>query len=374
MCQRRIYIPDSVRQVAEMKIGARIIKTGIAVTITMYICKILNLEPAFFGAVSAVINMQPSIFLTVKTARDQILVHILGVSAGLLFGYLLGGNPLVMGIVTILMISVYLKLNLQSGISMGIVAAVFVLGSSQEQFLPHALNRSAVIFAGLTTAMLVNILLWPPRYSEQFKLKLQESSEEVALYFCRAIEDYVQIENTRPVLDQKYREKVHKLNQEVRHLSMLMKREGEILSFSSLKQREWFVRAEKLLDYNETLTEKADRIYELVPQRFERRLAAGALPVSDEFKVILEILQSGCISVNRLTGKLQRAIIEEQQIEAEEISEDYWEKLTKAIEEWQPKLTGSYYIHPLIEAAVMASEIKWASRQAKKLLQEVNTK
>ena len=56
-----------------MKIGARILKTGIAVTITMYLCKMLNLEPAFFGAVSAVVNMQPSIFLTVKTAKDQIL-------------------------------------------------------------------------------------------------------------------------------------------------------------------------------------------------------------------------------------------------------------------------------------------------------------
>lgn len=357
-----------------MRIGARIIKTGIAVTITMFICKVLNLEPAFFGAVSAVINMQPSIFLTVKTARDQILVHLLGVGAGLLFGYLLGGNPLVMGLVTIIMISVYLKLNLQSGISMGIVAAVFVLGSSQEQFLPHALNRSAVIFAGLTTAMLVNILLWPPRYSNQFKTKLQESSEQVVLYFCRAIQEYVQIENARPVFDQKYKEKVHKLNQEVRHLAVLLKREGEVSSFGPLKQREWLIRAEKLLDYNETLTEKADRIYELVPQRFERRQAAGALPVSNEFKVILEILQSGCSSVSRLNGKLQQAIIEEQSIEAEEISEDYWEKLTKAIEEWQPKLTGSYYIHPLIEAAVMASEIKWASRQAKKLLQEVTAK
>ncbi|TCL36954.1 aromatic acid exporter family member 1 [Anaerospora hongkongensis] len=357
-----------------MRIGARIIKTGIAVTITMFICKVLNLEPAFFGAVSAVINMQPSIFLTVKTARDQILVHLLGVGAGLLFGYLLGGNPLVMGLVTIIMISVYLKLNLQSGISMGIVAAVFVLGSSQEQFLPHALNRSAVIFAGLTTAMLVNILLWPPRYSNQFKTKLQESSEQVVLYFCRAIQEYVQIENARPVFDQKYKEKVHKLNQEVRHLAVLLKREGEVSSFGPLKQREWLIRAEKLLDYNETLTEKADRIYELVPQRFERRQAAGALPVSNEFKVILEILQSGCSSVSRLNGKLQQAIIEEQPIEAEEISEDYWEKLTKAIEEWQPKLTGSYYIHPLIEAAVMASEIKWASRQAKKLLQEVTAK
>jgi len=357
-----------------MKIGARIIKTGIAVTITMFVCKVLNLEPAFFGAVSAVINMQPSIFLTVKTARDQILVHILGVSAGLLFGYLFGGNPVVMGIVTILMISIYLRLNLQSGISMGIVAAVFVLSSSQEQFLPHALSRTAVIFAGLTTAMLVNIFLWPPRYKGQFKIKLQESSEEVVRYFCQAIQEYVQIENDRPVLDQNYKAKVHRLNQEVRALSVLLKREGEILAFGPLEQREWFVRAEKLIDYNETLTEKADRIYELVPQRFERRLAAGTLPVSNEFKVILDILQSGCTSINRLTGKLQMVIIEGQQMEAEEVSEDYWEKLTKAIEEWQPKLTGSYYIHALIEAAVMASEIKWASRQAKKLLHEVTAK
>jgi uncharacterized membrane protein YgaE (UPF0421/DUF939 family) len=357
-----------------MKIGARIVKTGIAVSITMFVCKVLQLEPAFFGAVSAVINMQPSIFLTVKTARDQILVHILGVSAGLLFGYLFGGNPLVMGIVTILMISVYLKLNLKNGISMGIVAAVFVLGSSQEQFLPHALNRTAVIFAGLSTAMLVNILLWPPRYEKQFKIKLQESSQEVVCYFCRAIHEYIQIENNKPSLDQSYKAKIHQLNTEVRALSVLLKREGEILAFGSLEQREWFVRAEKLIDYNETLTEKADRIYELVPQRFERRLQAGTLPVSSEFKAILEILQGGCMSIRRITGKLQLVIIEGLQTEPEEISEDYWERLTKAIEEWQPKLTGSYYMHALIETAVMASEIKWAARQAKKLLYEVTVK
>ena len=70
-----------------LKIGARVIKTGIAVAITMFICKLLDLEPAFFGAVSAVINMQPSIFLSFRAAKDQILVHILGVLAGFCFGY-----------------------------------------------------------------------------------------------------------------------------------------------------------------------------------------------------------------------------------------------------------------------------------------------
>ena len=93
-----------------MKIGARILKTGIAVTITMYLCRLLQLEPAFFGAVSAVVNMQPSIFLTVKTAKDQIVVHMIGVGAGLLFGWLLGGNPLIMGAVSILLILVYIRL------------------------------------------------------------------------------------------------------------------------------------------------------------------------------------------------------------------------------------------------------------------------
>ena len=36
-----------------LKIGARVIKTGIAVAITMFICKLLDLEPAFFrGGIS----------------------------------------------------------------------------------------------------------------------------------------------------------------------------------------------------------------------------------------------------------------------------------------------------------------------------------
>ncbi len=353
-----------------MKIGARIIKTGIAVTITMSICRFLNLEPAFFGAVSAVINMQPSIYLTLKTARDQVLVHILGVTAGLVCGYLIGGNAISMGIITILLISLYIKLNLPNGISMGIVAAVFILGSSQEQFLSHALNRTAVIFAGLSTAMLVNIALWPPRYKQQFKQKLREASEEVVRYFCLAVQEYVQLENDEPDLNQTQKARVHELNKEVRTLSELLKREVRIVTAGSSEQGEWYVLAEKLIDYNEILTEKADRIYALLPDRLDRRLKAGAPPISQEFKEILEILASGCTSINRVNAKLRLAIIEEVSTEAEEINEDYWEKLTKAVEHWQPKLTSSYYVHALIEAAVTANEIKWAARQAKKLLQE----
>lgn len=353
-----------------MKIGARVVKTGIAVSITMYVCKMLSLEPAFFGAVSAVVNMQPSIHLTLKTARDQIVIHLLGVGAGLLFGYLAGGTPLVMGVVSVLLIAVYIRLGLNNGISMGIVAAVFVMSSSQELFLPHALNRTGVIFVGLISAMLVNFLLWPPRYNQQLKEKLRLANEVAADYFCRAVAEYVKLQNDEPELDLDAKESIHRINREVRNLISLSARESELVSTGPSSQGNWINWAGRLASYNESLTEKADRIYALLPARLKRRHDAGDPPISEEFQTILAILDSSRETILRVNRKLRVVVVEGGEAEPEVISEEYWERLTVAIEQWQNRLTGSYYVHGLIEAAVTANEIKWASREGKLLLQE----
>lgn len=351
-----------------MKIGARVLKTGIAVAITMFFCKYLGLEPAFFGAVSAVINMQPSIFLTLRAARDQIAVHLLGVTAGFFFGYFLGVNPFSAGLIVILLIPVYIKLKLHSGITMGIVAALFVLSSSTEEFIMHALARSGVIFVGLGSAMLVNVFLWPPRYTKLFKEKLRQSNEAAVLYFCRAVQDYVGLDgSTEFHVDTEQRKRVNKLNKEARMLLDLLSSERQV---QASEPKEWIFLAEKLIDYNESIIKKGDRIFDLLPIRLERRMKSGAPPISEEFKAILEILESGCTIVIRVNGKIRSVIIDGAVASSEEISEDYWESLTKAIEQWQPRLTGSYYLHGLLEVAVTANEIKWATRQAKILLYE----
>lgn len=76
------------------------------------------------------------------------------------------------------------------------------------------------------------------------------------------------------------------------------------------------------------------------------------------------------MTIGRVNSKLRDIIIDGLPAEPEEISEEYWERLTQAIDEWHPKLTGSYYLHALLDVAVTANEIKWASRQAKNLLYE----
>lgn len=352
-----------------MKIGARVIKTGIAVAITMFFCKYLSLEPALFGAVSAVINMQPSIFLTVRAARDQILIHILGIATGFFFGYFLGVNPLSAGFIVMLLIPIYIKLKLHNGITMGIVAALFVLSSSTDEFLVHALVRTGVIFIGLASAMLVNVLLWPPRYNKLLKEKLRQSNEASVLYFCRAVQAYVGLDGKEFYVDIEQRKRVYKLNKEARMFLDLLSRERQVVAESS-EQSEWTSLAEKLIDYNESITKKSDRIFDLLPIRLDRRMKSDTPIISDEFKAVLGILESGCTIVIRVNGKISSVIVDGGTAVPEEISEDYWEGLTKAIEEWQPRLTGSYYLHGLLEVAVIASEIKWATRQAKILLYE----
>ena len=352
-----------------MKIGARVIKTGIAVAITMFLCKYFGLEPAFFGAVSAVINMQPSIFLTLRSARDQILIHVLGVVTGFFFGYFLGVNPLSAGLIVVLLIPVYMKLNLHNGITMGIVAALFVLSASTEEFLLHALARTGVIFVGLASAMLVNVLLWPPRYDKLLKEKLRESNEASVLYFCRAVQDYAGLDNGELPSETEQRKRVKKLNKDARLLLDLLSREQQMGAESS-EAKSWVLLAARLIDYNESIVKKGDRIFDLLPARLERRLKSGRPPISEEFKNILNILESGCTIVIRISGKLRSVIVDGETAIPEKISEAYWENLTKAIEQWQPRLSGSYYLHGLLEVAVTANEIKWATRQAKLLLQE----
>ncbi|MBP2645889.1 MAG: hypothetical protein H6Q75_1329 [Firmicutes bacterium] len=350
-----------------MKLGARIVKTGIAVTITMSICKYFSLEPAFFGAVSAIVNMQPSIFLTLKMAVNQIVVHVVGVFVGLLLGYLFGGNPVSMGVITILIIAIYIKLRLEAGITMGIIAALFVVSGGQDQFITHALARTSVIFVGLGTAMIINIALWPPRYSKQFPVMIRESNEASVRYFCQAITSYVQLENQEPELDSKQQESVYRLNRKVRDLYELLKREEEVIASA---QKQHLDVLGKLIAYNESITKKADRIYDLIPGRVERRIQAGTPEISNEFRVILQMLENSTNTIMRLNQKLRSVLIDGMEVQLEEIKEDYWEQLSQAVEAWQPMVKGTYHFHGLMDAIVTANEIKWASREAKRLLAE----
>lgn len=343
-----------------IKLGPRIIKTGIAVSITMFILNRFKLEPAVFGAVSAVVNLQPSLYTSFKTAMGQIKIHLLGVIAGMIFGYIFGGNPIAMGLVTITIIYTYKRLKLQNGIIMGIVAAIFIITSPASQFVSHALSRTAVIFTGLIVSSFVNIILWPPRYREKLIDKIQEADIAVVNYFCHAVDDFVFLDSREVHSHPEAKNKVYALITEARQIAQYIQSDVKLRNDS-----------DKILDYVEGTAEKADLIYEIISTRMERREKSGNPPISEEFRAILDLLADGCNTINSVNANIRSIILDNLNIKGEKIHERYWTSLTEKIEQWHYKLNSSYYVHALIDVGVVANEIRWVSRQGKKLVNDL---
>lgn len=349
--------------------GARIIKTGIAVAVTLYICSLLKLEPAIFGAISAVINLQPSMYLTFRTAWNQVLAHIVGVGVALVLGYSLGGSPFTMGMATVIIIWLYLKLKLENGILMGIVAAIFVMGASPDQFFNHALVRSGVIFTGLFVATMVNILLFRPQYQEKYIEKVRNYNREAAEFFISALEAYRNLQKEIPPDSLRRLTTLRGMYDECQTLATLYSQENMKFLPGGLKGEDhWYRLALRFMEYSRGLVDRGNEIFELLPVRYKRRSQLGEQPLSEEFQVIVAMLVRGASTIQRINDKLRLLVCDQAKVGDEPITEDYWDELSRAIDDWQFKFAGSYYLHSLLELSVVAANIRWAARQGKEIL------
>ncbi|MEH7495811.1 FUSC family protein, partial [Neobacillus niacini] len=157
-----------------MKLGPRVIKTGIAVTFALYICSILNLESAVFAGIAAIFTIQPSIYRTWKQIWNQAQTNIIGAIFAFLGLYFLGNDPFSIGLVIILLISISLKLKMAETISLTVVTVLAIMSAPGDEDWFFALNRFIVTFIGMATALLVNIFVYPPNYKKNYLNKINE--------------------------------------------------------------------------------------------------------------------------------------------------------------------------------------------------------
>lgn len=55
-----------------MTLGARVLKTGIAISLALYLCSMLGLAPGTFAAVAAVFTVQPTVYQSWRQVLDQV--------------------------------------------------------------------------------------------------------------------------------------------------------------------------------------------------------------------------------------------------------------------------------------------------------------
>ncbi|MHB1651299.1 MAG: FUSC family protein [Desulfitobacteriaceae bacterium] len=347
-----------------MFIGARILKTGLAVTVALLLCKFFNIEPAIFAAITVVINMQPSVNKALRNAWEQVSVHVLGVLLAILLGTLLGNSPLVIGLAVILVIVLCNRLGWSGGISLGVVSIIFVLDAPPEQFLWHAGIRSLAVFIGLGVALVVNRILAPPQHKTRLKKKLEELYQESSAYFLESLikfissASFMSYEPQPPVVLQKKQEEAMWLYEHARE-ELTAKDNASLL--------------ERLLEISRGFLERGQNIDEMTAQRVKRRLAPDSplLPeeVSSEFQRILDLLMSGEAKLDFLVKKVLVGLKEAHLAMPVEDDTDYWTLFDQAIDNWQRKVSGVFYLRAMMEIAVVATEMRWAGRRLKAIFQ-----
>ncbi|PLT33187.1 aromatic acid exporter family protein [Bacillus sp. V5-8f] len=170
-----------------MVLGARVLKTGIAVTAALLICSILNLQPAVFAGVAAIFTIQPSVYRTWRHLLDQVITNIIGALAALFSIYFLGDSPIMIGLVMILVISLCLKLKMESTIPLTLVTVLAIMSAPANENLEFIFNRCLIIFVGIACAMVVNFAILPPKYKQNYLDKVNSAFTNLSLLLRTAV-------------------------------------------------------------------------------------------------------------------------------------------------------------------------------------------
>lgn len=172
-----------------MTFGARMLKTGLAVTLALYLVSWFNLSSPVIAAVASIFAMQPSIYRSWRYLMDQLQTNTLGAILAMAGGLLFSNEPIAVGLVCILVIMICLKLKMGETIGITLVTVVAVMeASGQWEF---ALNRFALSLVGIVSAFVINIIVFPPKPRVQYVNQIKETFEQLSLLLRTAVSDEI---------------------------------------------------------------------------------------------------------------------------------------------------------------------------------------
>lgn len=158
-------------------LGARIIKTGIAVFLSLAAFHWVGPGYATFAGVAAIMAVQPSVSRAQKVFGEQLLANVIGGAIAAILGKVLGVNPPVMATAVVLVLGICTALGLREAAGVAVVAVLFILDRPEHDFLLYTLARLGAIAGGMLIGYLVNRFIRPPQYTAKLKEDLQAAAD-----------------------------------------------------------------------------------------------------------------------------------------------------------------------------------------------------
>lgn len=163
-----------------MKLGARMLKTGLAIAIALYAADLIGFPSPVFAGIAALFAIQPSIYQSFQTIIEQLQANIIGVSIATIMAYSLGIDPFVVGFTAVVVIGVcrYLKMG-ESTVSIALIAVIAVMESTDMAVYQFALMRFSSLLLGIFSAFIVNLVFIPPKYETNLFKQIDRVTSDI---------------------------------------------------------------------------------------------------------------------------------------------------------------------------------------------------
>lgn len=195
----------------EFNIGPRMLKTGIAVILTLVITSMLQLELELVAAIAAVLAMQPSIMRSFTYFKEVVIANSVAVIFSLIGIFLLGNHPLSVGAVVIISIAINVRLGLNKTVSLTVLTIITIMLQSAEGInIPFIINRVSLVVIGVVSAFIVNALVFPPNHQKLLFNRIQDAVDQT-LFLLRVIPNKTMSVPTLKTEDREIEKKITKI-------------------------------------------------------------------------------------------------------------------------------------------------------------------
>ncbi|WP_085993888.1 FUSC family protein [Oceanobacillus senegalensis] len=164
----------------EFNIGPRMVKTGLAVAVTLLFTGMIGLKLEIVAAIAAVLAMQPSIMRSFAYIKEVLISNGVAVIFALLGTVLLGIHPLSVGAVVIISIAINIRLGLNKTVSLtALTIMAMMLASDDTLNFIYIIERISLIAIGVMSAFVVNVFVFPPNHKKNLYNMIKNASNKM---------------------------------------------------------------------------------------------------------------------------------------------------------------------------------------------------
>lgn len=166
-----------------MRIGARTLKTGIAIFLSLVIPYLLGYpDMAALSGISAIFSLQQSVKRSFTVVKDRVFANTLGGIIAVFVVMTIGNSFFTVALAASVLIAMLHQLNLDRVIGLASVTLIIIMLADQDQIVVEAFVRVLSTIVGVVVTFIVNSLVFPPKYEARLLLKIENNTADLTKY------------------------------------------------------------------------------------------------------------------------------------------------------------------------------------------------